>query len=386
MMNPIRTSLGFLGGRSLSDMTEDGLNCKSSVLIGTFMIVSLVFLFLGQFQYWENSTKQNPLLIATTVTLVMFVIYLGVIRALELLGFVSRTTLIGLFIIVSSVNSYIVSHEWLFFIFQEQVESQISENYQHYASKHRTELEKNNKVSDVDAKIEKIKLEILNALKDQGGMSSSATELSSQFNNCSEMQTHLQQQIPSDISNPIYSAANRQWLLKSKECVRLQQKVTDALESNRMSYESQIQNLNTEKSSLEEERQKMMNNIDNQMIIDKPIIMKATYSGVARHDAIWQAVDAGKIPYLEAWGIAIVIFILESIVLLLKIFLPLDEAGFQNRIDFELRHLYCAIELQAIEKMKKNPHAMMGNDDLATLKKATWRNAYEKLRTKVIFG
>jgi hypothetical protein len=92
---------------------------------------------------------------------------------------------------------------------------------------------------------------------------------------------------------------------------------------------------------------------DNAVQTASPTLQASATTGFGRHKALWAAVDAGKIPVWAAYGLMAVALLLECAGLLLKLFLPTDEAGFNRRAEAGITNAMGKAELRYIQEFSR---------------------------------
>ena len=336
MINPVFFPLAFMGGRSWAEISacDQIKSLDSSILIGAGGLVSTVAIYFGQTLFWQSipSTTAFAGSLALVLTVVYALFYRLLIRASEVANWFGKCSLLSMAFALAGVNATLAGHELVMLPFAPQVQEMTMLMAQKNTGELRSQSEKALGMGTTRQASEQARGDADKARERLQAVPPSVLTQQKETQACDQQAQRLYAALP-DAEAAYYSPAYARWRDQRSRCAALNRAASQALAQHRAQALQDINDASQRQQAADQKLSQSQAQSDSTMNAATPAIQQSATTGFGRHKALWAAVEAGNIPAWSAYGLMLIALVIESAGLLLKLFLPKDEANYARVAD-----------------------------------------------------
>lgn len=329
LVRSIFKCLAWLAGRSFSEMKDDNESqYKNSIVVGGLFVITAMVVTFGHFLWWSHlpMTTSSPVLPTVISVILVLSAYRGAMACLDVAG---RWSLV-LFLILGTIagtNTIFAGEEVLIYIFEAQIEEQISEdayNKQndfatlalHSAQSQKSDiLALNTQIAEVQASLESTTPLI--------------AQLSSELLACNQ-QTNALKATATPIGFNGYARDQRALNKQTSMCASLTKQRNKLLAESVAEKKLTLNHLNAQLNDSFETQKQLVTKAHAASEANNSIIYTSVSVGMARHKALWSAVWSGKVPITLAVFLMATLCMIELLTFIAKILMGKDTIGIRN--------------------------------------------------------
>lgn len=329
-------ALAFMGGRSTAEIRacEETRQLDTGIAIGVGCVVSAITIFLGQRLFWHSipAAASAATAIALVLTLVYALFYRLLIRASEVAHWLGKAVLWALGFTLAGVNALLAGHELVMIPFADQVQEVVIFSANQKVGDLRSTTEDALGLGTLGSSAQSARQDEDSARTRLATIPTAVLELQKQAQACDTQAQRLQAALP-EPDAPAYPTARAQWREQRSRCASAHNAAKQALAQHQTQAAKDLQQAQTRRQDAD--RQLGQARQQSQQTVDaaSPTLHSSASSGFARHAALWKAVELGKVPAWAVWGLMAIALTFEGAGLLLKVFLPKDEASYARITD-----------------------------------------------------
>lgn len=336
MVNPVYIPFAFMGGRSWGEIASCSQTkaMDSSIAIGIGGVLSATIIFCGQTLFWGSLPSTAPVAVpvALLLTLVYVLFYRLVIRASEVVGAISKVVLTGAAFCLAGVNALLAGHEVVLIPFSAQVEEMTLHLGNSQVDAMRSQSESSLGLGALRERIRQARQDEADSRERLNTVPDAILGQQRQAQACDQQALRMRATLP-EPESPGRDRAVTAWREQRRECAKLNASARSALNAHRAVASDRLEAAAASQRALTQKLSQAENQTEKAVAKAVPILLTASASGFGRHQALWAAVKAGKVPAWAAYGLMLVALLLEGAGLLLKLILPKDEAAYARLID-----------------------------------------------------
>lgn len=339
MLNPVYIPFAFMGGRSWSEIASctHTKAMDSSIGIGIGGVLSATIIFFGQLLFWKSIPSTAP--VAVTVALVLTAVYAlfyrVVIRASEVAGGIGKVVLTGAAFCLAGVNALLAGHEVVLIPFAAQVEEMTVHMGNSQVDAMRSQTESSLGLGDLRDRTQRARQDEADARERLNTVPDAILAQQRQAQACDQRALLMRAALP-DLESPGRDRAVTAWREQRRECAKLHANARTALNAHLALASERLEAAAKSQLAVIQKLTEAESQSEEAIAKAAPILTASATTGFGRHEALWAAVKAGKVPAWAAYGLMLVALLLEGAGLLLKLILPKDEATYARLTDVRI--------------------------------------------------
>ena len=331
MLHPVYAPFAFMGGRSWAEIAtcDQTKAMDSSIAIGVANTLSAVIIFFGQMLFWSSipSTAALALPIALVLMWVYSLFYRMIVRAIEVANIFGKAMLATAAFCLAGVNALLAGHELVLIPFAPQVEAMSLSLAGQSVTDFRDTTEKTYGLQGLRGDAQQARNDEDQARARLNTVPQSIQVQQQQAQTCDRQALLLRAGLPESTSMG-YEAAVSAWREQRRRCAALTATARKELLEYQAQARKDLSAAAQHRANAESQLTQAQGQSDSKISQAEPALTASATTGFGRHEALWAAVNAGKVPAYSAYGLMLLALVLESFGLLLKIFLPTDEATY----------------------------------------------------------
>jgi uncharacterized cupredoxin-like copper-binding protein len=319
--------LAFLGGRWPQEIYGRPVNdYGQTLLIGALALVSLGITGLGQYQFFTNGLHHpKAVQITCCILLVLAVVDHCLMRTMENFKWLGRLGMYLLRLVICSVNVITATPEILIMVFDKQVAAQaVSTSHAAFSSVKQSNAQKFDIQGGNDA-VQRAKSIVDDLQKNKNNLTHDLQLKDKDLNGCWAKRNELQQIASNTQDEGSKAKAERAVAAQSNKCSELNN-TRSALKAQETDAINQLNAASAESTATSAKLQKSMQQMQQATEVEGKLLVEGETTGFARHNLLHEAVRQGKVPLTAAWGLSLMIGILEVLGLLIKVMARPDAA------------------------------------------------------------
>lgn len=334
-MRAIWWPLAWYGGRALAELRErDAGECDTSIAVGLLGLVSIGIIFAGHLLFWSHMphTASAALLIAAFIAALFAALYRVLLRVMEVMHWVARSVMLSVVAVVMGVNAALAGHELVLLAFKPQVEAQAKLSAAKGQTQYATAVEESLGLPGLRGRTKQLDDAIAAANAERRRVPEDVQSLQRQAQACDATAANLRARVPTDPEDPGHASALGQWREQRGRCQALTARAERLLADHRAQQDTELSRLGSLRQSAAQSLAEASASHDAKITRDRPALSEAATTGFARHDALWAAVEARRIPAWAAYGLMFVALALDAFSFLVKLLAREDAATADRRV------------------------------------------------------
>lgn len=339
MLKTFYIPFAFMGGRSWDEVASciHSKAMDSSIAIGIGGVLSAAIIMFGQTLFWKSIPSTAPVAVpvALVLTVVYAMFYRLVIRASEVAGGVGKVMLTGAAFCLAGVNALLAGHEVVLIPFAAQVQEMTVHLGNSQVDAMRSQSESSLGLGALRERTQQARQDEADARERLNTVPAPILEQQQQAQACDQRAQRMRAALP-ELESPGRDRAVTAWREQRRECAKLNASARSALNAHRAEASERLESAAMRRRAVSQKLTEAERHSDEAVENAAPILTASATTGFGRHEALWAAVKAGKVPAWAAFGLLLVALLLEGAGLLLKLILPKDEATYARLIDVRI--------------------------------------------------
>ena len=339
MVNPVYIPFAFMGGRSWSEIVSSSQSkaMDSSIAIGIGGVLSAAIIFCGQTLFWGSLPSTAPVAVpvALVLTVVYAMFYRLVIRASEVAGGIGKVVLTGAAFSLAGVNALLAGHEVVLIPFDAQVREMTVHLGSSQVDAMRSQTESSLGLGALRERTQQARQDEVDARERLNTVPAPILEQQQQAQACDQRAQRMRAALP-ELESPGRDRAVTAWREQRRECAKLNASARSALNAHRAEASERLEAAAKRQRAISQKLTEAEHQTEEAVAKTAPIMTASATTGFGRHEALWAAVKAGKVPAWAAYGLMLLALCLEGAGLLLKLILPKDEATYARLVDVRI--------------------------------------------------
>ncbi len=339
MLKTFYIPFAFMGGRSWDEVASciHSKAMDSSIAIGIGGVLSAAIIMFGQTLFWKSIPSTAPVAVpvALVLTTVYTLFYRLVIRASEVAGGIGKVVLTGAAFCLAGVNALLAGHELVLLPFAAQVEEMTVHLGNSQVDAMRSQTESSLGLGNLRERAQRAQQDEGDARERLNTVPAPILEQQRQAQACDQQALRMRATLP-EPESPGRDRAVTAWREQRRECAKLNASARSALNAHRAEASERLESAAMRRRAVSQKLTEAERHSDEAVENAAPILTASATTGFGRHEALWAAVKADKVPAWAAFGLLLVALLLEGAGLLLKLILPKDEATYARLIDVRI--------------------------------------------------
>lgn len=355
-MKSIWMPLAWYGGRSWGELEHrDAGECDTSIAVGLLGLVSIGIIFAGHLLFWSHlpHTSASALAIAGFIATLFALLYRVLLRAMEVMGWLAKGTMLVVLVGVMGVNAALAGHELVLLAFRPQVESQARLSAAQGVSSYGTAVEQSLGLPRLRDENKQLDDAVTATRTERQRIPDGVQTLQRQAQACDAAAANLRSRIPSDAEAPGYANALSAWREQRTRCNALTQQAQRLLAEHRAQQDKELARLTEQREQVRKSLTDANTEHEQTLKRDAPTLNDSATTGFARHAALWSAVDARRIPAWAAYGLMFAVLALDAFSFLIKLVARADAATADRRAEAEAAELFSRLRSTTVAQQRR---------------------------------
>jgi len=250
-------------------------------------------------------------------------------------GGIGKMVLTGAAFSLAGVNALLAGHEVVLIPFDAQVREMTVHLGSSQVDAMRSQTESSLGLGALRERTQQARQDEVDARERLNTVPAPILEQQQQAQPCDQRAQRMRAALP-ELESPGRDRAVTAWREQRRECAKLNASARSALNAHRAEASERLEAAAKRQRAISQKLTEAEHQTEEAVAKTAPIMTASATTGFGRHEALWAAVKAGKVPAWAAYGLMLVALCLEGAGLLLKLILPKDEATYARLVDVRI--------------------------------------------------